>query len=113
MESRLSLFSLSTHSTNCSCSIHDYFLIIGTPCLQSPTTCQPAMPLLRSVTVAGDRRSSIMSDSLPCHNDNTLDQSEPNEPKLRTFRGWKRNTAQLDKSRFSKSLWLSQVNISL
>lgn len=32
--------------------------------------------------------------------------------KLRTFRGWKRNTAQLDKSRSSKSSWLSQVNIS-
>ena len=35
------------------------------------------------------------------------------EPKLRTFRGWKRNTAHLDKSRLSKSVWLTHVNISM
>jgi hypothetical protein len=44
-------------------------------------------------------------------NDNSLNQKP--EPKLRTFRGWKRNIGQLDKSRLSKSLWLSHVSIFL
>jgi hypothetical protein len=35
------------------------------------------------------------------------------EPKLRTFRGWKRNTAQLDRSRLSKSVLLTHVNIPM
>jgi hypothetical protein len=34
-------------------------------------------------------------------------------PKLRTFRGWKRDTAHLDKARLTKGLLRSQVTISL
>jgi hypothetical protein len=70
------------------------------------------MSLLRSVTVGGDRSpSSTIDQSM---NDNALNISpisDTTEPKLRTFRGWKRNTAQLDRFRSSKSLWLSNVNI--
>jgi hypothetical protein len=32
-------------------------------------------------------------------------------PRLRTFRGWKRDTAHLDKARLTKCLMRSQVNI--
>jgi hypothetical protein len=32
-------------------------------------------------------------------------------PKLRTFRGWKRDTAHLDKARLTKGLMRSQVII--
>jgi len=69
------------------------------------------MSLLRSGTVLGDRSPSSAVDYLM--NDNALDispTSDTAEPKLRTFRGWKRNTAHLDRSRSSKSLWLSNVN---
>jgi hypothetical protein len=59
------------------------------------------MLLLRSVTVAKDRNPTI---------ENTLDKSTIEEPKLRTFRGWKRNTEHLDKSRLSKSVWLTHVS---
>lgn len=64
----------------------------------------PSMLLLRSVTVAKDRNPTI---------ENTLEKSTIEEPKLRTFRGWKRNTAQLDRSRLSKSVLLTHVNIPM
>jgi len=87
--------------------------ITGNPCLQSNS--QGSISLLRSVTVACDRDSSLTVDrSFQDHksiNDNPLNQKP--EPKLRTFRGWKRNIGQLDKSRLSKSLWLSHVSIFL
>lgn len=91
-----------------------FVFIIDTPCLQSPTNSQLPMSLLRSVTVAGDQAPSITEHSFQYHGDNTVDQSsasETNEPKLRTFHGWKRNTAQLDKSRLSKSLWSTHVSV--
>ncbi len=72
----------------------------------------PSMSLLRSVTVGGNRSPSPTVDR-SFQYDTKLNQSSTNdttEPKLRTFRGWKRSTAQLDKSRLGKSLWVSQVS---
>ncbi|CAF4273986.1 unnamed protein product, partial [Rotaria sp. Silwood2] len=79
-------------------------------------TSYPRMSLLRSVTVTGDRSSSTINRSFqydkPMKED-TSDQSPiDNEiaPKLRTFHGWKRNIAHLDKSRSTKSSRQSPIS---
>ena len=59
------------------------------------------MPLSRSITMENERTSGLTVES------------GSSEPKLRTFRGWKRTTAQLDKPRLSRNSWLSQVTLSL
>jgi len=45
-------------------------------------------------------------------NDNDIDSSTNKDiqPKLRTFRGWKRDTTHLDKSRLAKGLMRSHVS---
>lgn len=69
----------------------------------------------RSITVAGDRSPSITDRSSQYYalddendtNQTTTDDSV--EPKLRTFRGWKRDTTHLDKSRLTKGLMRAHV----
>ena len=81
-----------------------------------PKSNEP-VPLLRSVTVAGDRSPSTRN-RLFQYNEATEDDgndndetapSDGNASKLRTFRGWKRDTAHLDKSRLTKGLMRSNV----
>ncbi|CAF4861689.1 unnamed protein product, partial [Rotaria sp. Silwood1] len=78
-------------------------------CLQSPSNSHSSLPLLRSVTVTGDRSSPTINRSFQHYNpmeENASDQSPINNeitPKLRIFHGWKRNIAHLDKSRSTKS----------
>jgi hypothetical protein len=65
------------------------------------------MVLLRSVTVTGDRSPSTDRSGQYYNpaDDDPLDYSvTSNEagPRLRSFRGWKRNTGHLDKSRSTK-----------
>ena len=64
-----------------------------------------SISLSRSATMGNEPNSSLTVN----HPSTMMDKPEP---KLRTFRGWKRNTAQLEKTRSSKGSWLSQVNIS-
>lgn len=92
------------------------FSILASPHLLSHSS----MSLLRSVIVTNDRNSSPTIDHT-CQDphstiENTLEQSsmeDKTEPKLRTFGGWKRNTAHLNKSRLSKSVWLTHVSVSV
>ena len=76
----------------------------------SATISHPPMPLLRSVTVSGDRSPST---DRPPHHYNPTDEnpatSNETGPKLRTFHDWKRNTGHLDKSRSTKRLQISHV----
>jgi hypothetical protein len=90
--------------------------MIDTPRLQSTTTNQnPAVPLSHSITVPGDQSPSITDRSfqysIPMDEDD-IDSSTTDKdtaPTLRTFRGWKRDTAHLDKSRLTKGLLRSNV----
>ncbi|CAF3737280.1 unnamed protein product, partial [Adineta steineri] len=83
---------------------------LPTPSLSDAPRIQSTNPLSRSVTVAGDRSSSISDRTFQQYNtpeDDDADQSTTDkEPttKLRTFRGWKRDTTHLDKSRLTKGL---------
>lgn len=47
--------------------------------------------------------------------DRDIDSStnKDTEPKLRTFRGWKRDTTHLDKARLTKGLMQSRVSLEL
>lgn len=69
------------------------------------------MSLLHSVTVVNEQRSSAIDQ-----NDNPVDEDQSTinnqtTSKLRTFCGWKRNPAQLDKGRLSRGSWQSNVTI--
>lgn len=92
------------------------FLSIDNSRSQIASTINKGNPLPRSITVAGDKstiskKSSILSDDIVDDNDpeqRNLDDSGPS--KLRTFRGRKRDTAHLDRSRLTKGLMRSHVN---
>ena len=78
------------------------------------------MSLLHPVTAVGDRSHSLTVDRLfPSHHsmmDNTREQSSTTdkiESKFRTFRGWKRNIAYVEKSRTSHTVSLTHVSHSL
>jgi len=85
--------------------INDRLLIIGEINIKS--TRHPPPPLLRSITVPGDRSPS--TDEAPPLNLSTI--SNETTPQLRTFRGWKRHTEHLDKTRSSKIFRTSHVII--
>jgi hypothetical protein len=90
-------------------------VIIGTPHLQSSSHQNAPSHLSRSITVAGDRSPSI-DRTFQYTMEGDIDRSttdKDTEPKLRTFRGWKRDTAHLDKSRLAKGLMRPHVNILL
>jgi hypothetical protein len=85
--------------------------------LQSLASQNPTGHLSRSITVGGDRSPSIKDESFPytTMDEGDIDPSTTNkdtEPKLRTFRGWKRDTAHLDKARLTKGLMRSHVSFS-
>jgi hypothetical protein len=94
--------------------------MIDAPRLQSlSSNTNPPAHLLRSITVAGDRSPSTTDRLSHYYNkmeEGDIDQSttdKDTEPKLRTFRGWKRDTTHLDKSRLTKGLIRSHVNLFL
>jgi len=90
--------------------------MIGGPRLQASSNQNPSGQLLRSITLAGDRSSAITDRTFQYYspieevdvNQSTTDKESA--PKLRTFRGWKRDTTHLDKSRLTKGLMRSQVS---
>lgn len=92
----------------------EYVLLLDTPRLQSTTNQNSIGPLSRSITVAGDRSPSITDRTFQYSemNENDFDSSttKDTEPKLRTFRGWKRDTTHLDKARLTKGLMRSHVS---
>ena len=91
-------------------------VMIGTPRLQSSSNQNPPSHLSRSITVAGDRSPSVERTFQYTMEEGDIDRSttdKDTQPKLRTFRGWKRDTAHLDKSRLAKGLTRPHVNILL
>lgn len=91
---------------------------LDAPRIQSPSSQNLGGQLSRSITVAGDRTPSKTERTFQYQA--TMDEGDADPPttdrstapKLRTFGGWKRDTGHLDKSRLTKGLMRSHVNIS-
>ncbi|CAF0814942.1 unnamed protein product [Rotaria sordida] len=83
--------------------------ISDTSRLRSPSNSHSPMSLLRAVTVTGNRSPTTIDHSFQYYNpmkesfSDKFSIDKEITPQLRTFRGWKRNLAHLDKSRSTKS----------
>ncbi|UJR28934.1 hypothetical protein I4U23_010152 [Adineta vaga] len=83
---------------------------LSTPILNDAPRSQLSGPLSRSITVSGDRavqHYNSPGDMDEDEDDGGDDQSattKDSATKLRTFRGWKRDTTYLDRSRLTKGL---------
>ncbi|UJR20708.1 hypothetical protein I4U23_023829 [Adineta vaga] len=80
--------------------------------LRTPSISHSPLSIARSLTTISDRSVSIVDDDNFIDQD-TLDQSSVNNQntsKLRTFRGWKRYAAHLERTRSPKSSVQSHVS---
>ena len=99
-------------------SVLDENCSLDAPRIQSPSNQNLGGQLSRSITVAGDRTPSRTDRTFQYQA--TMDEGDVDSPttdrstapKLRTFGGWKRDTGHLDKSRLTKGLMRSHVNLS-